>query len=348
MNVISSIPTKTIIYGAALAATALVIALLAASYAVGPAWAQSPGNNYPDPRPCGPGADAAFMEEPHEVTEGHFALFDAYWRWSDPSATTSSGVLHTNECPPLVAKTTQVDPDNEEEETVVITRSVRDNGMDIDEAIMHVLDTHKADVVATNAEVTAGQLSLQEYRRVSDFAPAGTQVWWLQLDDPDTTDVDETSDLSLGFSTLLLDDKHWHTRAEGNPMRYKFLVERYPADPTNPAEVPHFFAYEAPREGNARAQLVWDSTRPGAEKTDMLMDPGEFQALQWVFTKPGTYVISVELQGYVRKDKPAGASANWRPVSDGETETSEVREYVIQVGSELNETEPPIFGVTSA
>ena len=357
MNVISSIPRKTIISGVALAATALVVALLAASYAAGPARAQTSDNTYPDPQPCGPGANTAFMNEPHEVTSGHFALFDAYWAWTaglgDDAEDT--GVLHTNLCPPEVAQTTKrVGPRT----VTVTTRSARDGGMDVEEAIMHVLDTHMATTVATNIEATDGQLSLEEYPDVrkalgGDSVATGTQVWWLKLDDPRTTDADEKSDMSLGFSTLLLNDKHWLTRAEGKPMRYKFLVERYPADPTKPADVPHFFAYEAPdvraespKEG---VKLLWDSTKPAVEQTDVLMDPGEFHALQWVFTKPGTYLLWVELQGYVRKDnpyKPIDAEyADWKPVSDGETMTSEVYRYTIQVGEALDELEPPIFGV---
>ena len=126
-------------------------------------------------------------------------------------------------------------------------------------------------------------------------------------------------------------------------MRYKFLVERYPGK--NPDDARHFLAYEAPMDDNAKAKLVWDSTKPGVEQGDMVMDPGEYKNLQWVFTKEGTYVISVELQGYVRDadNKPADAGDDWKPISDNVTETSEVKEYVIQVGSKLNETEPPLF-----
>ena len=361
MNVISSIPRKTILYGAALAATALVIALLAASYAASPARAQTPGNTDPDPQPCGPYADTAFMKEPHEVTSGHFALFEAYWRWTGlGDDAEDTGVLHTNLCPPLVTTTRE---DNFGIITETTTRSARKGGMDVEEAIMHVKDKHKADVVADNA--AAGQLSLKEYPAVrkalglgeGDHVATGTQVWWLKLDDPRTTGVDEkTPDMSLGFSTLLLNDKHWLTRAEGNPMRYKFLVERYPAGPGSPEEVPHFFAYEAPdvraessEDEDEGVKLVWDSTKPAVEQTDVLMDPGEFHALQWVFTKPGTYLLWVELQGYVRKDNPYrpmdAEYEDWKPVGAGKTETSEVYRYTIQVGETLDELEPPIFGV---
>ena len=161
--------------------------------------------------------------------------------------------------------------------------------------------------------------------------------------------MDETSDLVLGFSTALLDGKYWHrTDDDGNPLkplRYKFLVERYPGDPKKPKDVPHFLVYEAPKAGNAKANLLWDSTSPADQQTDVLMDPGEFRALQWVFTKRGTYVISVELQGYVRRDKPDGAGDDWKAISVDGIETSEVRNYVIQMGDPLDETEPPIFGV---
>ena len=375
MKTIVRKPTKTILSGVALAATALVIALLAASYAAGPARAQTSDNTWPNPQPCGPGAETAFMKEPHEVTEGHFALFDAYWRWTqgqvDEDDGGTTGVLHTNLCPPLVSHetVTKTDPITFETKKVTKTiRSAREGGMDVEEAIMHVKDEHKADVVATNAEATDGKLSLAEYPAVrtalglGENGPVatGTQVWWLKLDDPDTTNVDETSDLSLGFSTLLLDDNYWHrtgTDSAGNPhksLRYKFLVERYPANPGSPEEVPHFLAYEAPDvravSPNTGVKLLWDSTKPSVQQTDVVMDPGEFRALQWVFTKPGTYLLWVELQGYVRKDNPLRPidpdyDPNWKPVSTGETVTSEVYRYTIQVGETLDELEPPIFGV---
>ena len=95
----------------------------------------------------------------------------------------------------------------------VTTRSTSPSGIDIEEAIMHVQnEPYQVDVVATNAEATGGQLSLEEYPDVrkghftlgkTDPVPEGTKVWWLRLDDPDTgtetNPVDETSDLSPGL-----------------------------------------------------------------------------------------------------------------------------------------------------
>ena len=327
-------------YAAALALAALVITLLAMSVAGNPAQAQTSdaNNNYPDPKPCGPGAGEAFQPEPHEITEGHYALFDAYWERRGENL--AEGVLHTNLCPPIVSEVVQVDPETEEE-AVTIVRST--SNIDIGEAIFHVKDVYQTTVVATNAGAKSGRLSLEEYLDIEEAASAGSKVWWLQLDDPDTTNVDETSDLSLGFSAALLDDDYWFTKAEGKPMRYKFEVERYPG--SDPANVPHFFAFEAPKDDNEAQRPVWDSTRPDIDDDDMILDPGEFRALQWVFTRAGTYELWVHIQGYVRDSQPAGTGEGWKAVSDNETETSEIRKYVIQVGDTLDEMEPPLFGV---
>ena len=360
LNTIVGKPTKTILYGATLTAVALMIALLAVSFTTGSAQASDPGpggnaddsssssasdsadgdvnlDTYDDPQPCGPGAGDADMDEPHKITTGHYALFDAYWRTTSRGEgeldVAGAGVLHTNLCPPEMV--TEV-----KRGKAKITRSSRVGGMEVDEAIMHVLDKHKATTVATNAEATDGQLSLAEYPRVGGAVSVGDRVWWLQLDDPDTVDDpntpekenDETSDLSVGFSTLLLDKERW-----GSTMRYKFEVERHP---TNPGDVPHFFAYEAPKEDNVAQVPVWDSAKAG--RGEMLLTPGEFRALQWVFTKPGTYLLWVHLLGEVKKP---GASDDWKAISENDTETSEVYRYTFQVGNELDETEPPIFGV---
>lgn len=105
-----------------------------------------------------------------------------------------------------------------------------------------------------------------------------------------------------------------------------------------------FILYEAPKAGNAEADLVWDSARPGIDDDDMLLDPSEYRALQWVFTKPGTYVLSVQFQGFVRKIKPDGAGQDWKPISPKDAELSEVKKYTIHVGP-LSLNEQPKFQV---
>ena len=335
------------LYAAGLALSAFVIALLAVTIAAGTAQAQTPDNTYPTPQPCGPGPNTAtaFQPEPHEVTTGHFALFDAYWEWTQSNP--NKGIMHTNDCPPKMVKTTQFDP-NAGTQTVTITREV--SNIDLGEAIMHVKNVHQATVVATNADVTdsSSQLSLEEYPEIGDAAPAGTKVWWLRLDDPDTA-ADEASDLGMGFSTALFDSKYWLEGSDGQPMRYMLETARYRN--IDPADAPHFFAYEAPKPGNGvQLDPVLDSTNLDVDLHDMTLDPGEYRALQWIFTKPGTYVLQAHLQGFVRKSNPLnlgddGYDANWKRISSKEDETSEIKGYVFQVGDKLAETEPPMFGV---
>lgn len=336
---LSKAPRKISLYLAAMALAALVITVLAVSFTSNPAQAQNTGDDHGTPTPCGPGrnTDTASQPEPHEVTKGHFALFDAYWEWRHQNP--NAGALHLNECPPKMVTTTVTEGRNVKK---VTTPSV--SHIDIGEALMHVLDKHKATVVATNDQATSGQLSLEEYPEVANAVSAGNEVWWLQLDDPDTS-VDETSDLGMGFSTVRFDSEWWY-KAEGKPLLYKFVVERNPG--IDAGELPHFFAYRAPESGGEPAEIVWDSFEPGVEGQYTAMAPGvEYEALQWIFTKAGTYILSVHIQGYVRSvdDPPAGADEDWKPISDHATETSHVKQYTIQVGDILNETEPPMFGV---
>lgn len=361
MQAFAITPRRIALYAAAFAMTALVITVLAVGMTASSTHAQGTGgntgdtvNNWPDPQPCGTGTgNKAMMDEPHEVQTGHFAVFDAYWYTTPPSPGPGSsaagiGKLYLNECPPKMVTTRETDLDDTV--TVTNTRAPDPSGIEIAEAIWHLNNDYLVDVVASDPG--PGQLSLAEYPDVrrglglgkDDPVPAGTQVWWLRLDDPDT-DADETSALTLGFSTALLDGNYWLKADDGNAMRYKLEVEKYPGDPNDLQNLPHFFTYKAPKSGNAKADLVWDGFSPGDEQFDLLMDPGEYEAVQWVFTRPGTYELLVELQGHVRdaENKPAGAGAGWKPISTNVTETT-VAQYAFYVGTKLPETEPPIFG----
>ena len=342
MNTLSNTPLTLKLLGAFGALALLAAAAVAVALTTGPAAAQTPYNIYAEPQPCGPGAEIAYQPEPHEITEGHFALFDAYWEWLvyDPGDE-NIGVLHTNLCPPLVVETTETNRFGQE---TTVTRLV-DSHIDIGEAIFHVLDTHQVTVVdADQYDPVANELPADQYLELvaDEHIGAGSQVWWLRLDDPNTDDVDETSDLVLGFSTMRFDDQYWGgANDSGPPFRYKFKVERNPGiDPDNH---PHLFVYRAREQGADRAKLLWTTAAP--DVNDLTMEAGELKDLQWVFTQPGTYQIWVHLQGWVRRDRPLDADENWSPISEYETETSEIRRYVIQVGSEFTEVEPPRFGV---
>ena len=342
---------------AVLALAVMAAALLATTMGVGAQDGDLPGgsgNTYADPQPCGPGAGDAFMPEPHEITSGHFYLFDSYWEntTNTGSANGNTGLLHTNECPPELVTTTETN-DFGDEKTVT---SLEDSNIDVDEAIFHVLDTHKTTIVADGEDDPNGdKLRLDHYEEVddSDYVNVGDPVWWLRLDDPNTgTDsepMDETSDLILGFSTDRFDGKHW-ARANGEPaFRYMFEVQRTAGIAAS--EHPHLLAYKKrgldgdAEDGKAEAELIWDSA--AVHTAPLIMQPGQLEDLQWVFTKPGTYMLSVHAIGWVREknNPPDEAPDDWAPISPNETATSEVLRYNIQVGDRLKEQEPPVFGV---
>lgn len=332
---------------AVLGLTALAIALLATTMGVGAQEGDLPGGSgstYADPQPCGPGANTAFMPEPHEVTSGHFYLFDAYWQdtTKEESTNGNTGVLHTNMCPPKLTTTTEED----DEGTTTVT-SLTDSNIDVNEAIFHVLDKHKATVVDADPDDTnTSHLDMNHYPRIDDYADLGKQVWWLRLNDPDLPG-NQTSDLTLGFSTDRFDEQDWARADERPAFRYMLELQRTPG--IDPDEHPHFLVYY-PRYlgGPIGAQLVWDSAE--VDTNFLPMAPGQLQDLEWVFTKPGTYEISVHVQGSVRETNPYDTKdprhGTWQRISPNLTETSEVRRYVIQVGNELAEVEPPRFGVS--
>lgn len=345
METIINAPRRFKLYAAAMAMAALVITLLAVVYATGPAQAQNADNTYSDPQPCGPEAGDASMDEPHEITTGHYALFDAYWEWTKHSP--NEGIMHTNECPPKM----------------VLGRagwSRTTSNIDTKEAIIHVENTRQATVVDSDAEgydpdvVDGLTIDVQEYTELEGVVEVGKKVWWLRLDDLDTKDTDEASDLSVGFSTALFDSKYWLERDEdgGAPMRYMLETARYREG--EHAESPHFFAYEAPkirRDESERRKPVLDSTELDVEKHSMEMVPGEYRALEWIFTEEGSYTLSAHLQGFVRHRNPKnegdqGYDPNWEAISSKGDETSEITRYVFQVGDNLDETEPPMFGVS--
>ena len=342
MQALAFTPKRITLYAAVLAMAALVVTVLAVSFATGPAQAQDAANTFPNPQPCGPGLpDSNFPGNPAEqITSGHYALFDAYWHWAtvktiEDEDSKNTGSLNNNQCPPAVTF--------EEDE---YTRSASD--INIGHTVIHVGNQYKVDVVDTNAQAGNTKFSLAEYEKVGEAVLAGTKVYWLRLDDPDTAAKDETSDLVLGFSTAYLDGKYWyHENLErqkvGPPLQYELEAVRYRGP--HAADLPHVFAYRAPKLGNQPDQVVWDSI--DTDTNEMQMEAGAYEDLQWVFTHAGTYVLEVHVKGHVRQrdPNPDSATSNWEKITDEDTTvTSEVKEYVIQVGS-LSLVPQPLFGV---
>ena len=342
-----------------LAMAALVITLLAVNFAAGPAQAQNADGTHPNPQPCGPGAADVSDKPTKEITSGHYALFDAYW-WKFDKDAEKSGTLNNNLCPP-----TAVHKDVRQGQRIVEVTTRTATNVDIGETVIHIGDKHKVTVVDNpNAidgkkddqgnlvNVGANEINLAEYpfikdglvKNDDDTIKAGTQVYWLRLDDPDIAG-DDSSDLKLGFSAGLFDEQWWYLEdADGNsvePLQYEFESER---DAIDDGKEPHFFAFEEPLANNAKQKnAIWNKTN--ADTNELRLKPGHYDHKQWVFTQPGTYVLQVHIKGHVRQkeNKPTGAGEDWEPLHpEDKTVTSEVKRYTIQVG-DLTLVEPPRF-----
>ena len=261
MDTLTNIPRRTALYGAMLATAALVITLLAVTFAAGPAQAQS--KTYPAPQPCGQG-HAKVPEKPvDQITSGEIVLFDAYWD-------INTRTINNNLCPPKMVEHTE----KKGRETVTVTAR-GDANIDIAKTVVHVTDDHKVTVVEGTAG--PGQISLAEYPFIKDgldlnsdgTLKPGTEVYWLQLDDPDTP-ADETSDLVLGFSTALFDGQYWEPRDGDKPLQYEFESER---DDIYEVHGPHFFAFAAPKANNGvQEDAIWNSA--DGDENQIQMDAG--------------------------------------------------------------------------
>ena len=334
---------------AALAIFALAaVMLLAGGFTTGTAQADdrgggTGGDTPTSPQPCGPGLpDANFPDPPAEmVPSGHYALFDAYWL-PDPGLAddTKTGTLNTNLCPPAAT--------HKEVGTEEVTTLSASN-IDLRTTIIHVGDQYEADVVATDAEAGTTKLSLEKYTEVRKGLgllgpkneklplPANTKVHWLRLEDGDLP----PSDLVLGFSTGKLDGDYWHNHDGGPTFQYEMESVRVLG--ANPADLPHVLTYWEPeiRTDVGTAKIVWDSS--DVDTNAMPQGAGEYEHLEWVFTKPGTYVLSVHLKGHVRQSKPANFVGSWEKRTPEKTVTSVPHRYVFQVG-DLHINDQPHFG----
>ena len=346
MKALNEVPINLRAVGITLTLAALAIALLAVSMTVGSAQAQTPPY---DPAPCGPGQLPVPDSPDATITEGHYGVFEGYW---DKRGKT----LNLNLCPPAVQHTIEtiglkkVEVSTRFASNIDIRRTVihidHIDGIDDDEQFEHTLtaaDVEKYDFL---------KLGDGDNNGVDDAV--GTTVWWLKVDDESTEDVDEDSPLAMGFSAALFESKYWFlddgTRNRNpkgaEPLQYEFEVIREPGIPV--AEQGHVFAFddEDPPPGTDKT-AYWDSSEVDANALPLY--PGDYHHFQWIFTKPGTYEISVQLKGHVRQENPhepheEDYDPKWKPISADRVVTSEVERYTFQIGP-LTLNEEPTFVV---
>ena len=346
MHTITGAPKQLKLAGAMLAFAAMAIVLIAVALAAGNAQAQTAP--YADPKPCGPGQKAVPENPDATITQGHYGIFDGYWNFDKET-------LNLNLCPPSVKHRMETQEiGGEEVEVEVSTRTA--SNVDIQKTIIHIDHVDGIDDDEQFKHVlTAADVERYDFFKVGDANndgvddAVGTTVWWLKVDDESTPDVDEDSPLAMGFTAALFDSKYWYRKEGGTevaPLQYEFVFIREPGIPVD--EQGHVFAFDdSVPAGDAPKTAFWDSSEVDANT--LRLHPGEYHHLQWAFTKPGTYVISVQLKGHVRQYNPhtpgdEGYDADWEPISSKKVETSEVGRYTIHVGP-LTLVEQPTFQV---
>ena len=346
------------LYGAALAIAALVIAIMLAGMTAGPAMAEGPrtGDNaeeYEKPYPCSeevePDANTVGL-----VNEGYYAVFDAFWDYE-------VGHLSNNFCPPKVTVTTKDDGLGNKETTT--TRS--DANTHISETVFSIPESYKVTVVDSDkahgnpGTVTGTTIDLADFpflksggavsavdNEENPTAFAGNSLYWVRLDEPWTQDVNETSPLKIGFSTDLLEKADWFKDkndddvSDGPPVQFRFSAVHVLQDGT-PVEAhvlgAHMFAFDQRKTDTTLDEPQWSNVATD-DFSEINMEADQYRPMQFVFTKPGVYLVQANVQGHVRtKNDPVPADKDWRgPVNSDATITSPVQWYTFHVGLEAD------------
>ena len=342
MDTLTKAPMQLKLAGAMLALAALLIALLTAGMVVSPTMAQtedtSPriGDNakeYKPPYPCSeevePNASTAKL-----VRDGYYPVFEGFWDYE-------VGHLSNNFCPPQVVKETKYDPVAEKNVTTI---NRKDAKIHISETVFSIPDSYKVTVVDSDESngnpdsVTGTKIDLAKYPFLRDVVSAvkrendtevfaNNSLYWVQ--------PDGTSPLRIGFSTVLLKEEDWNNPNGGDPVLFRFAAVHVLKDGT-PEEAhvlgAHFFAFD-PGETHDKPRWSNVETDPYDEVS---MQTGQYKPMQFVFTKPGQYLVQAQVQGHVQHTPPTGASEKWKPVNSDKTITSPVQWYTFHVGSEAD------------
>ena len=361
--------TKTTQISVTAVAALAIVALLAVVFMAGPAMAavtstadttmdQAPidpeqssrrGNNadeYDDPIPCSeevePDANTVGV-----IDEGYYAVFDAFWDYE-------VGHLSNNFCPPEV--TTQ-----DGRGGTTFTRT--DANTHISGTAFSIPDSYRVTVIDSGTDhgnpgnVQGPTIDIADFPFLAEGGAvsavetengtttfAGNSLWWVRLDEP-WTSADETSPLQIGFSTDLLEEEDWYKDANGDdvpepPVQFRFAAVHVLKD-GSPQEAhvqdAHFFAFDQRATDTALDKAKWSNVDTD-EASEINMFTDEYRPMQFAFTKPGVYLVQVNVQAHVRQKRdPApegGHSEDWRPIGPDVSITSPVQWYTFHVGLE--------------
>ncbi len=279
---------------------------------------------HPTPEPCAPVPN-------HVFNSGHIALFEAYWDADEE-------ILVNNPCPPTLRHIPPTPPATEE------THERTKTGANIGSTIFHVSSDYEGTLVAAIDEEDESDeegesdasdeekesWSLADYPFLGEGYPslvAGTITEapiWVMTECPEDRAPDP-GQLCLGFSAGLLDPYYWT-----DDLQYEFEFEDEPESISVPDRGDVFVFYprdEAPP--SERGKATWKTT--DADTNALLVTPGHYTHRMWAFTKPGTYRLQVHAKGHPSDALKAQMTRLDR--NDLNTVTSEVRTYILHVGS---------------
>ncbi len=362
MSIITNRTHQVKLYGAVLMLSALILVVLAVTMAGGAQAQDGPrtGDNaveYSAPFPCSEEAvpDASTVGI---VRQGYYAVFDAFWDYE-------VGHLSNNFCPPKITQTTETRTDPETGAEMQVTVNTRSGAnIHISETVFSVPDSYKVTVVDSRDETVNGNpddvegptIDIADFPFLAEGGAvsavetenganvfANNSLWWVRLDQPWTT-ADETSPLEVGFSTALLNEADWFRDdnkdgvSDGDPVQFRFDAVHVLQDGT-PQEAhvlgAHLFAFEQREADTAMEHPQWSNVKTVTENT-IGMATGQYRPMQLVFTKPGQYLVQVNVEGYVRETAPSGASEDWSRISPDTSISSPVQWYTFHVGTEAD------------
>jgi len=245
----------------------------------------------------------------HVIFKKHYAVFDVFWDDDGLHAPVRERTLINNPCPPRAEhgsdeSTTRYASDIDIGQTIFHVRTQAEQAL----AANSATDYAKYPFLYPNAKDTNGNDSIEDGET---GGPLSTKIWVLRSCEHDLSPPPSDNELCVGFSAGLLQASQW----DGN-VQYHFESIREPG--INPADRGEAYAFANLGDDDP----FWAT--PDAGRNAFSITPGTYEHLYWVFTKPGTYVLGVHVQGAPAPSLglPSGIHAV----------TSEIREYTFHVG----------------
>ena len=183
----------------------------------------------------------------------------------------------------------------------------KDAKVHISKTVFSVPDSYKVTVVDSDetngnpSSVTGPKIDLAKYPFLDDVVSAvktengesvfaNNSLYWVK--------PDGMSPLDVGFSTALMKEWNWHNPDGGAPVVFRFAAVHVLQDGT-PKEAhvlgAHFFAFDP---GAMHDKPKWSNVKTDPY-SEVKMQTGKYQSMQFVFTKPGQYLVQAQVQGYV-------------------------------------------------